>query len=98
MKDVKSKNNDGMMLTMGQVGQLILLQDSLYLLTAPASTVHSQCVHTSTIILSPACTNKHTDQDGALRALFKIVCIWKESGYFLHDLLLSQCGWGHRHS
>lgn len=39
---------------MGQVGQLILLQDSLYLLTAPASTVHSQCVHTSTIILSPA--------------------------------------------
>lgn len=47
------------MVTMGQVGQLIFLQDSLYFVTAPASTIHSQCVHTSTISLSPALTNTH---------------------------------------
>lgn len=48
-----------MVITNGQVGQLILLQDSLYFLTAPSSTKHSQCVHTSIINLSPACANTH---------------------------------------
>lgn len=51
------------MVTMGQVGQVILLQDSLYFLTTPSSTRHSQFVHTSIISLSPACTDTHTDPD-----------------------------------
>lgn len=46
-----------MMVTMGHVEQLILLKDSLYFLTAPSSTIHSQCVQTSNMSFSPACTN-----------------------------------------
>lgn len=45
------------MVTMGQGVQVIFLQDSLYFFTRPSSTLHSQCVHASTIILSPACKN-----------------------------------------
>lgn len=51
---VMTKNTFWKRVTIGQVGQLIRLQDNLYFLTAPFSTMHSQFVHSSTIIRSPA--------------------------------------------
>lgn len=84
------ENYGVMIVTMGQVGQLVFLQDSLYLLTGPSSTIHSQCVHTSTIILSPACTNT-LYLEGTRAELSKCVTRNKASIAFLNDSPLSPC-------
>lgn len=77
------KNNNQTLVTMGQVGQLILLQDSLYFFMTPSSTIHSQCVHTSIIIFSPACT-QHTDRDGSALhdSTIQSILIWKTTLQF----------------
>lgn len=48
-----------MRVTVGQVGQLVFLQDSLYFVTGPFSTVHLQCVHTSNMTWSPVWASEH---------------------------------------